>query len=89
MIVIIFAFLFMEHEQGVQDAENLKKRISITKIDNNYYSVIIQDNDNFIAERIEVNNKDAIIYVNEQIIIPKDNTEITVKSFDEISKQYS
>ena len=89
MIVIIFAFLFMEHEQGVQDAENLKKRISITKIDNNYYSVIIQDNDNFIGERIEVNNKYAIIYLNEQIIIPKDNTEIIVKSFDDISKQYS
>ena len=86
MIIIFIGFFIMEYNQGRQDAENLKNRISITKINNNNYSVIIHDTDSFIAERIEINDKDAIVYVNEQIIVPKDNIEITVRSFDSISR---
>lgn len=89
MIVIFICFIFMEHEQGVQDAENLKGHVPIIQIENNDYAVTAQDKNIFVVEKIDINNNNAVIYVNEQTVIPKENIKMRVYSFDSISRQNS
>ncbi len=89
MIVIFICFIFMEHEQGVQDAENLKVHVPIIQIENNDYAVTAQDKNIFVVEKIDINNNNAVIYVNEQTVIPKENIKMRVYSFDSISRQNS
>lgn len=89
MIVIFIGFIFMEHEQGVQDAENLKGHVPIIQIENNDYAVTAQDKNIFVVEKIDINNNNAVIYVNEQTVIPKENIKMRVYSFDSISRQNS
>lgn len=89
MIVIFIGFIFMEHEQGVQDAENLKGHVPIIQIENNDYAVTAQDKNIFVVEKIDINNNNAVIYVNEQTVIPKENIKMRVYSFDSISRENS
>lgn len=89
MIVIFICFILMEHEQGVQDAENLKGHVPIIQIENNDYAVTAQDKNIFVVEKIDINNNNAVIYVNEQTVIPKENIKMRVYSFDSISRQNS
>lgn len=89
MIVIFICFIFMEHEQGVKDAENLKGHVPIIQIENNDYAVTAQDKNIFVVEKIDINNNNAVIYVNEQTVIPKENIKMRVYSFDSISRQNS
>ena len=89
MIVIFICFIFMEHEQGVQDAENLKGHVPIIQIENNDYAVTAQDKNIFVVEKIDINNNNAVIYVNEQTVIPKENIKMRVYSFDSISRENS
>lgn len=89
MIVIFICFIFMEHEQGVQDAENLKGHVPIIQIENNDYAVTAQDKNIFVVEKIDINNNNAVICVNEQTVIPKENIKMRVYSFDSISRQNS
>ena len=89
MIAIFICFIFMEHEQGVQDAENLKGHVPIIQIENNDYAVTAQDKNIFVVEKIDINNNNAVIYVNEQTVIPKENIKMRVYSFDSISRQNS
>lgn len=89
MIVIFICFILMEHEQGVQDAENLKGHVPIIQIENNDYAVTAQDKNIFVVEKIDINNSNAVIYVNEQTVIPKENIKMRVYSFDSISRQNS
>lgn len=87
MIIFFTGFLFAVSDQGKKDALSFKSNFLITTINNTDYAIIATDSDNIIAERIEVNGKDATIYVNEQIIISKENIEMNVCTFDNISKK--
>lgn len=86
MIVIIISFFFMELEQGVQYAENLKSHAPIIQIENINYAVTAQDKNIFVVEKIDINNNNAVIYVNEQIIIPKENVEMKIYTFDKVTR---
>lgn len=89
MFVIFISFVIIEHEQGEDDAKNLKDHICVTTIDNTDYAIIAQDSDNIIAERIDIKDKPPAIYDNEQILIPKENIEIKVYSFESVSRKKS
>lgn len=89
MIAIIIAFVFMEHEQGVKDAENLKGHVPIIQIENIDYAVTAQDKNIFVVEKIDIRDNMAVIYINEQTIIPKESIKMKVYYFDDISKEYS
>lgn len=87
MFAVFLSFLFIEHDLGKQDSHNLKNNVLITKYDNSDYAIIAKSSDSIIAEKIEINNKDAIIYVNDQIIISNDIIKMKKYSFDNISKR--
>ena len=84
MIIIFIAFGFMEYWHGETDAVNLKDHICVIKYEKEKYAIIAQDTDNIIAERIVINGNSADIYVNEQILIPKENIEMKVYSFEKV-----
>lgn len=86
MIVIIISFFFMELEQGVQYAKNLKSHAPIIQIENINYAVTAQDKNIFVVEKIDINNNNAVIYVNEQIIIPKKNIKMKVYTFENVTR---
>lgn len=86
MCVVLCSFLYIQSEQGKSYADKIGSKISITTIDETAYAIIAVDSDNIIAERIEINDKNAVVYVNEQIIIPKENIEMKVYTFENVTK---
>ena len=86
MCVVLCSFLYIQSEQGKSYADKIGSKISITTIDETAYAIIAVDSDNIIAERIEINDKKAVVYVNEQIIIPKENIEMKVYTFENVTK---
>lgn len=87
IFIISISFVVIEYSQGKKDAENLKNHICVIKYDEKDYAIIAQDTDNIIAERIVIKGSSADIYVNEQILIPKEKIEMEVHSFEKIHKK--
>ncbi len=88
MFVFAITFSFSEIFSGYFKAKN-NKEFPIILIDNKEYAVVYSDESDLFAEKIEINGKNATIYINEQIVIPKENVKMKEYSFEGISKENS
>ncbi|WP_295093982.1 hypothetical protein [Ruminococcus sp.] len=87
-VVISSLFIISRPISGYTDAKT-EKNISIALINNKEYALVYSNTDSFIAEKIEINGKNATVFVDEQIYIPKENIEIKNYKFDNVYRRKS
>lgn len=87
-VVISSMFIISRPISGYTDAKT-EKTISVVIINNKEYALVYSNTDNFIAEKIEINGKNATVFVDEQIYIPKENIEIKNYKFDNVYRRKS
>lgn len=87
ILIIIYVLFFGLSIIVFNDSKAKKqKEFQIINNDNITYAILHVDDSNIIAERIEIDDKNAVIYVNEQIIIPKENLEMKVYTFENVTR---
>ena len=88
LILIMIYVLFFSLNIIIFNDSIAKNQKEFQIINNNSitYAILHVDDSNVIAERIEINDKNAVIYVNEQIIIPKEEIEMKVYTFKNVTR---
>ena len=85
LIVYMAVFFLFSLSTGWFMAQN-KKTFLLIKSDNKDYAVIHMDSEYIIAERVEIDSKNATIHTKEQLMIKKENTSLQKITFERISK---
>lgn len=85
MFLVVIFFLIIIPIMGASEQED-KNMFSIATINSKTYAIMAIDSGNIIAERIEIDDKNAVIHINEQIIIPKENIEMNIYNFENVLK---
>ena len=87
-VVISSMFIISRPISGYTDAKT-EKNISVVIINNKEYALVYSNTDNFIAERIEIQGKNATVFVDEQMFISKENIDIKKYKFDNVYRRKS